>query len=339
MVMPQFMPRRDNRFDYTRPVDGSDPATDWGALHALNELPSTIAPSNGWVMNTNSWPYRAAGPSTLNPAAFPKYLDMDGPNWREAHAIQLLSGSKGWTLDRLQAAAFDSYQPAFAEYVPALLKAFDALPKKDTRRVRLAGPIALLRTWNYRWSSGSVAQSLAIYWGDALVKLLNPPADEPKNRYMDRLARDTTAAQKLQALDTAVARLRKDFGWGQVPWGDINSFQRISPSITPTFNDALPSIPVPFADAKYGSLASLEMRVPQTTKRRYGTYGNSFVAVVEFGKRVRARAVTAGGESSNPSSKHFSDQAERYASGNLRDVYFYPDQLSGHTERRYRPGE
>ena len=156
---------------------------------------------------------------------------------------------------------------------------------------------------------------------------------------MDRLARDTTAAQKLQALDTAVARLRKDFGWGQVPWGEINRFQRISPSITPAFNDALPSIPVPFADAKYGSLASLEMRVPQTTKRRYGTYGNSFVAVVEFGKRVRARAVTAGGESGNPTSKHFADQAERYASGNLRDVYFYPEQLSGHIERRYRPGE
>ena len=72
----------------------------------------------------------------------------------------------------------------------------------------------------------------------------------------------------------------------------------------------------------------------------YGTSGNSFVAVVEFGAdRVRARAVSAGGESGNAASKHFNDQAARYATGNLRDVYFYPDQLAGHTERTYRPGQ
>jgi acyl-homoserine-lactone acylase len=71
----------------------------------------------------------------------------------------------------------------------------------------------------------------------------------------------------------------------------------------------------------------------------YGTSGNSFVAVVEFGDSVRARAVTAGGESGNPASSHFNDQAERYSKGDLRDVYFYPSQLKGHSERAYRPGE
>jgi acyl-homoserine-lactone acylase len=97
---------------------------------------------------------------------------------------------------------------------------------------------------------------------------------------------------------------------------------------------------VPFGDAKYGSLASLEERVPQTTRRRYGNYGNSFVAVVEFKPDgVRARAVTAGGESGNPRSPHFNDEAQRYASGDLRVVYFTPDQLKGHTERVYRPGK
>jgi acyl-homoserine-lactone acylase len=155
---------------------------------------------------------------------------------------------------------------------------------------------------------------------------------------MDRLARDTNAEQKLQALGTAVAHLNRDFGRWQVPWGEYNRFQRLSDTIVPQFSDAASSIPVPFADAKYGSLASLEERVPQTTKRRFGTYGNSFVAVVEFGKRVRAHAVTAGGESGDPASPHFNDEAQRYASGDLRTVYFYPDQLKGHTERVYHPG-
>ncbi len=338
---PQFVPRRADRFNYTKPVDGSDPATDWGSLHRISELPNVTNPPNGWVQNTNAWPYKAAGPFSPNPAYFPKYMDKDGDNFRGLHAVQLLSGSRGWTLESFQAAAYDRYQPGFAELIPTLLKAYDGLPKSDPRRDLLSGPIGILRSWDYRWGADSIAQSIATLWGDALQKILNPPASEAKNRYMARLARDTTPAQKLDALATAIARLQTDFGRWQVPWGDINRFQRLSDTIVSRFTDAGPSIPVPFADARYGSLASIETRAPQVTdgKKRYGNYGNSFVAVVEFGKRVRAHAITAGGESGHPDSPHFNDEAQRYASGNLREVYFYPDQLRGHTERVYHPGE
>ncbi len=71
----------------------------------------------------------------------------------------------------------------------------------------------------------------------------------------------------------------------------------------------------------------------------YGTSGNSFVAVVEFGDQVRAKAITAGGQSGSPSSTHFGDQATRYSTGDLREVYFYRAQLEGHIERQYRPGQ
>jgi acyl-homoserine-lactone acylase len=209
----------------------------------------------------------------------------------------------------------------------------------------------VLRSWDYRWGAGSVPQALAMLYGDQLRKALNPPADEPGNKVMMRLARDTSPVQKLQALTDAVTRMRRDFGAWQVPWGEINRLQRLSDSVEPQFSDAAPSIPVPFASGAYGSLAAIEMRVrsdliedftgaaSSNTKRLYGTYGNTFVAVVEFGKRIRARAVTAGGVSGSPASPHFNDQAEHYASGALRDVYFYPDQLERHTERRYKPGE
>jgi acyl-homoserine-lactone acylase len=336
---PQFVPRREDRFDYTKPVDGGDPATDWGSLHRLGELPNTVDPANGWVQNTNTWPYRAAGDYSPNPVRFPKYMDMYGENYRGLHALQLLTGSRGWTLDRLQAAAFDSYQPGFAALIPLLVQAYDALPRGDPRRERLEAPISVLRGWNYRWSADSVAQSLASFWGEELVKALNAPAGQPSNVVTMRLRRQTTPAQKLQALEEGVARLRRNFGRWQVSWGEVNRFQRISPSIDSRFSDDAPSIPVPFASGRWGSLASFEARAGSGTRRQYGTYGNSFVAVVEFGKRVRARAVTAGGESGDPDSPHFNDEAPRYASGALRDVYFYPDELDGHTERTYRPGE
>jgi acyl-homoserine-lactone acylase len=337
---PQFVPRRNDSFDYTKPVDGSDPRTDWHGLHALSELPSVLSPPNGWVQNTNAWPYRAAGRATpRNAEIFPRYMDTDGENFRGIHAQQMLEGSSGWTLEKLQSAAYDSYQPGFAVLIPALINAYDALPNSDARKGQLAGAIGVLRSWNYRWSADSVAQSLAMVWGAALKKELNAPKSEPGNNVMMRLARDTTPDQKINALSAAVARLTGDFGRWQVPWGEINRIQRISPAINPPYSDNAPSLPVPFAEGSYGSLASLRSAQKPGTKRWYGDYGNSFVAVVEFGKRVRAHAVTAGGESGHPESPHFNDEAQRYASGDLRTVYFYPGQLKGHTERVYHPGD
>jgi acyl-homoserine-lactone acylase len=337
---PQFVPRREDRFDYTKVVDGSDPATDWGSLHSLPELPNVVSPPNGWVDNNNNAPWSAAGAFSPNPANYPKYMDMYGENYRGVHALEMLTASRDWTLERLQAAAYDSYQPGFAALIPSLLDAFDSLAAGDPRRTRLAGPIAALRAWNYRWDSRSVPQALAMTWGLALKKALAAPGDEPSNKVMMRLARDTSNAQKLQSLDDAVSYLEREFGRWDVPWGEINRAQRISNDIQdPKYSDAAPSVPVPFADANFGSLASIRSMPKPGTKRWYGDYGNSFVAVVEFGPRVRAHAVTAGGESGEPGSPHFDDEAQRFASGNLRPVYFYPDDLKGHIERAYKPGK
>ena len=336
---PQFVPRRDNRFDYTKPVDGSDPATDWRGLHELNELPSVLTPPNGWVQNTNTWPYRAAGKYSAKPANFPRYMDTDGENFRGIHALQMLERSSGWSLDKLQAAAFDSYQPGFAVLIPSLLQAYDGLPAADPRRGRLSAPIAALRGWNYRWNADSVPQTLAMAWGEALRKALNAPKSEPGNKVMMRLVRDTSPELKLRVFDETIAYLVRDFGRWQTPWGELNRAQRISPAIHPTYSDSASSTAVPFAEGRYGSLASVRSEPRPGTKRWYGDYGNSFVAVVEFGKRVRARAVTAGGESGHPESRHFNDEAQRYASGALREVYFYPEDLNGHIERTYHPGD
>jgi acyl-homoserine-lactone acylase len=266
-------------------------------------------------------------------------MDSDGENFRGLHAVKMLFGSRGWTLEKLQAAAYDNDQPGFAEIIPALVKDYDGLSVNDPLRSRLAVPMATLRGWDYRWSADSIAQTLAMAWGEALRRALNAPKSEPGNKVMLRLSRDTSPELKLRIFDETVAGLKRDFGRWDVPWGEVNRFQRISAAISPPYSDAGSSIPVPFTEGRWGSLASFRSEPRARTKRWYGNYGNSFVAVVEFGPRVRAHAVTAGGESGDPGSPHFNDQAGRYAAGDLRPVYFYPDELKGHVERTYRPGE
>jgi acyl-homoserine-lactone acylase len=336
---PQFVPIRDDRFDYREAVDGSDPATDWKGLHRIASLPNVINPSVGWVKNSNDWPWQSAGPDSPKAKDYPRYMDQVGHNARGTHSDLLLTDRHDFTPERLRAAAYDSYLPAFATLIPQLIAAYDAMPSTDPRRVPLAGPIAALRGWDDRWSATSEPTSLAVYWGDALWHDVGTFARAERMNVPDYIAAKVTPEAKLAALTQAVDRLTRDFGDWRVPWGRINRFQRLDDSIEAHFDDGKPSIAVPFTSAQWGSLASFGAHAYPNTKRYYGTSGNSFVAVVEFGPKLKAWAVTAGGESGDPASPHFNDQAQRYADGDLRPVWFYPEDLTGHVERKYQPGQ
>ena len=329
LFLPQFMPRRDDRFDYRLPVDGSNPATDWQGLHPLSELPEVINPANGWAFNVNDGPWWAAGKDSPKQASYAKYFDQLGRLPRTPAAMRVLAANPRFTLDALVQAAYDPWLPLFAEQLPGLVTAHAKSP--DPAR---AEAIALLAKWDCRRSLTSVETSLAVFWTDALWAKGAGAAAAQRILVPQWIATEASDAEKLAALDEAMARLTADFGSWKVPWGEINRFQRNDGAIVQTFDDSKPSTPVPFASAWWGSLPAFGASRYPGTKRYYGTKGNSFVAVVEFGPRVRARAVTAGGVNGDPASPHFNDQAQRYAEGDLRPVYFYPEDLAGKVRSR-----
>ena len=335
-----FVPKRDPKFDWTKPVDGSNPATEWNGVHSIEESPNVENPNVGWVYNSNNWPYTAAGPDSPKASKYPTYFDRVGENPRGVHAVRLMTTAKDVTPDSLTAILFDSQQPEFEVQVPLLVKAWDQAPASNPLKAKLKDPVEALRKWDHRWAVDSVPQTLAYFWGEELWSQTADAARTAKVSVYDYMRTRATGQQRLDALSTVVDKLTADFGKWATPWGEVNRFQRISPEIVHPFDDSKPSTPVEFASARWGSLASFGARSYNGSKKIYGTSGNSFVAVVEFGKDgVAAKAVTAGGLSSDVNSKHFNDQAVRYATGNLREVYFYPKQLDGHTERTYNPGK
>ncbi len=334
-----FIPKRDTRFDWTRPVDGSDPATEWHGLLSIDETPHLLNPASGWLYNTNNWPWSAAGPSSPKKEDYPVYVETGGESARGLHAVRVLENTRNFTLDSLIAAAYDSYLTWFEKPLPALIRAWDQAASDHPLKAKLAGQIGLLRNWDLRWAVNSVPTSLAVFWGEEIRRRVTADAGRAGMSAEDYIGSRAPTEQLLQSLAAASDRLAADFGKWETPWGEINRFQRLTGDIVQPFNDAKPSIPVGFTSAIWGSLASFGARAYPGTKKWYGTSGNSFVAVVEFGQQVRAKAVSAGGESGDPASKHFNDQAARYSTGDLRDVYFYRDELRGHTEREYHPGE
>jgi acyl-homoserine-lactone acylase len=335
-----WIPRRSDAFDWSQPVDGSNPETAYHGLLTLAETPHLLDPADGWLYNSNNWPWSAAGPDSPKRGDFPKYVDRGREeSARGYHALRLLENHRGWTPRSLIGAGFDSYLPAFATMIPVLVRSYDGAPSSDPLKSKLADQISVLRGWDYRWGADSAATSLAVFWGDAIFQSVSVAARQAGISPEDYVVKRATSAQLLGSLASASDKLAADFGTWRTPWGKINRFQRLDDSIRhPLFDDSKPSISIPFTSSIWGSLAAYGSRAYPSTKRWYGTFGNSFICLVDFGPEIRAWAVSTGGESGNPASPHFDDQAERYASGNLRVVYFYPAQLEGHTEREYHPG-
>ncbi len=331
-----FIPIRDVQFDYTKPVDGSNPSTDWRGLHTVEEAITVVNPPNGWIQNCNSTPFTSAGNYSPKPQDYPYYMSKNQENFRGIHAYRLLKDAQELTLDKLIVMAYDPFLPAFETLIPGLVTAFD---NANGSHQELKGPIEELRSWNFATNESSIAMSLSHYYAMTYMKMGEPPYGL---NFMDRIkyyGEQSPESERLSVFENALSALMEDFGDWKTPWGEINRYQRNNGDIKQVFDDNKPSIPIGLASGRWGALASFGARTYDGTKRVYGTSGNSFVAVVEFGERVKAKSMLAGGQSGDPNSPHFDDQAQRYADVEFKDVAYYREDVEQRATKKYHPGE
>lgn len=331
-----FMPRRDAQFDYSQPVDGSNPATDWQGVHEVEETVMVVNPPNGWIQNSNATPYTVSGEFSPNPANYPPYMAPDPENFRQLNSVELLSATSGLNINSLLDLAYDPTLKGFEQMIPGLVSAWDEL---ETDWPDLEQPIEALRSWNFDVSVDSVAMTLAHFYGMNAAQQIQTPAGMTQLEQINWLGTDASAVDKLRVFSETLAQLSASFGTWNTPWGEVNRFQRITGDINHPYSDNAPSLPVGMASSRWGALASFGARAFPGTNRIYGNSGNSFVAVVEFGDRVEAISILAGGQHSDPASPHFDDQAQRYVDREFKTVAFYPEDVNARAQRRYHPGE
>jgi acyl-homoserine-lactone acylase len=336
-----FMPRRDTTFDWSLPVDGTIASTEWKGVHELDEIVHSYNPATGWIQNCNSTPYSLSGGSSPERAKYPAYMAPDGENFRALNAARLLAGANDFTLDSLTAKGYDHYLMAFDLLLPALYDAYGSAP--DSTRKALQEPVALLQKWDRRSAIHSVATTLAVEWGMRILRYAPRPAtaEAASNAVgMAQAALDhSTATQKIVELAVVLTDLRRRYGNWKIEWGDICRYQRLTGKIAETYDDKMPSLAVGLVPSAFGALPSFVSRAMPGTSRRYGVSGNSFIAAVEFGKKVIARTIVTGGESSDPASPHFTDQAAMYLNGKFKDVLFYPEDVQAGAVATYHPGD
>jgi acyl-homoserine-lactone acylase len=339
-----FVPIRDPKLNWSKVMDGTTAATQWKGLHDVSETVHSYNPANGWLQNCNSTPFSVSGNNSPKKADYPFYMAPDGESFRGVNAVRLLSKGEKYTLDKVIADGYDRKLSVFEVLIPSLVDRFEKEVKAGSSLYTdLAEPIALLKAWNYYAEENSVATTLANEWAFKLdPKIRKTYTDEGEIDQVENtklFAKNATATELLPQLQEVIKELNAKFSTWQIPWGSINRFQRQTGTIDLTYSDAVASLPIANASSLWGSLPAFKSNYQENTKLRYGSSGNSFVCAVEFGPRIKAKSLLAGGNSGDPKSKHFNDQSEMYQKGQFKDVLFYKEDVLKNDERIYHPGK
>ncbi|MEP6803316.1 MAG: penicillin acylase family protein, partial [Flavobacterium sp.] len=339
-----FIPIRDKTLNWSKVIDGSISSTQWKGLHEVNETVHIYNPVNGWLQNCNSTPYSVAGENSPKRENYLPYMAPDGENFRGINAVRIFSKGNKYTLDKVIADGYDTKLSIFEILIPSLVDSFEKnIKPTDPEYAALIEPISILKKWDYYAKENSVATSLAVEWAYKLDPIiLKAYIDEGELDQVEntrKFAKNATAKQLIPQLQEVIKDLNSKWGTWKVAWGEINRFQRSSGDIDLKYDDSQLSLPIAFGPGSWGSLPSFKSNYQNGSKKRYGYNGNSFVCAVEFGPKIKAKSLLAGGNSGDSNSQHFKDQAEMYQKGQFKDVLFYKEDVIKNAEKTYHPGE
>jgi acyl-homoserine lactone acylase PvdQ len=331
------MPRRSRQFDWNLPVEGRLPEAEWQGYHPLEELPQLLNPAAGFLQNCNSTPFLMTDRGNPRREDYPGYMAPEEDTPRARRSRQILTGQPRFTFEEWTRFATDTAVIEAEAGIAQLVEEWERLKREDEARAEDLKPVLLeLKAWDRVARLDSAATTLFLRWFEA-GRASRPESSGPSGATQTDATLAGAPFPALRRLEQVVVELERDFDDWRVAWGEVNRLQRIFTSGEAPFRDDRPSLPVAGGPGSAGLIFTYNTRAEPGQRRRYGVSGNSWVAVVEFGARVRARSVLVFGQSADPASPHHLDQAQLYADGQFKPVLFHSEEVRAGARRSYRP--
>ena len=315
------IPKRNSKFDWSNPVDGSNPETEWQGYHTLDELPQVLNPESGFIQNCNTTPFTTTSEGNPQRTDYPDYIAEKETDYLRAQLLRrILANEDSFSFEEWADLAFDTYIMKAEEELPAL---FEEWNKYKTAGIEyddeLQQAIEVLANWDKRGAVNSIATTLFVLWHEKLSR-----------------TNENEDWEKVNALKDVIQVCDSVYGDWRLQWGAINRLQRPKKG---GYNDQRKSFPVGAVDDNLGTIFAFRSRQRKNTKKRYGYYGQSYVCVVEFGDEVKSKSIIPFGQSSDPESSHFFDQAKLFAKKEFKPSWYYLTEIKNNLEKVYNPGE
>ncbi|MEK9505207.1 penicillin acylase family protein [Gaopeijia maritima] len=293
-------------------LDGSDPDTEWLGFHPLDSLPQVWNPESGWLSNTNSTPFTATVGLDQGRLDFPHYMvGEEAHNPRSVSSHRILESLDSIGFDDFASVVWDSRLSAADDAIPAMAQAWDRGAARSSTNAALGPAVDRLERWDRRADTLSVETTWFVLAAELRAAVGAAPLDGA-----------AAGASWLAALDRALTMLEHEWGTPEIAWGVINRHQRPLPGAAVALDPERESLAIGGAPGGLGSVFSYGAGPARQAAPRLGTGGNSFVKIVQFGPTPRAASVLNYGQSGDPASPHFFDQALLYAARSFKPAWW-----------------
>lgn len=304
---------------WQRPVDGSQSAYIWDSTHPYKDLPKLHNPSTGFLQNANDPPWICTYPAVLDPARYPAYMSPRGMSMRPQRSVNMIRHDQSITFDELLDFKVGTRLETADRFLDDLLAAVDQYP--DTAAARAA---AVLKQWDRAADSASNGTVLFMRWYDKLNGSMyqapwSPacPVETPDG------LKDPAGAVKLLA--AAAREVQEQYGRLDIPWGEVARFRINGRDYAANGGSG-----------RYGIFRVIDYSQDKDKKYR-AVGGDSYVAAVSFGKKVKAQVLLSYGNATQPGSKHLGDQLPLLSQKKLRAPWLERNEIMQHLEERETP--
>jgi len=315
------IPIRNPELDWSKPVDGSDPETGWRGFFSLADLPQVEDPDSGYLQNSNSSPFFTTDGTNPTKTDYPAYMfGSDRDTAIAKRSRQLIAGEEKISLEQLSRFAFDTYLPTAAADIGKLKAEWTKFsPDRKKAEPELKEALNTLNDWDKRADAGSIGAALYVT--------------------MFHIRSDDSAYPMIGRLREATALLEKYHGDWRIPYGHFNRLRRSEhngKTNEPLSQHDLPSPGTPFY---MGAIMTFNTQTEDGSSKSYGNHGHSYVSAAEFAPKVKVRSVMAYGQSRDPESAHYFDQARLYVQQKLKPAWFDEKDIKKSAVKSYRPGQ